>query len=79
MLDMGFIGEVDRIAGEARWRKQTMLFSATLEGAGLVKFANELLKNPAELHAEPPRSERRKIHQYLYQADSLEHKRNNFV
>ncbi|GAA4498589.1 ATP-dependent RNA helicase SrmB [Pseudaeromonas paramecii] len=74
MLDMGFIGEVDRIAGEARWRKQTMLFSATLEGAGLVKFANELLKNPAELHAEPPRSERRKIHQYLYQADSLEHK-----
>ena len=35
MLDMGFIGEVDRIAGEARWRKQTMLFSATLEGTGL--------------------------------------------
>ncbi len=36
MLDMGFIGEVDRIVGEARWRKQTMLFSATLEGTGLV-------------------------------------------
>lgn len=48
MLDMGFIGEVDRIVGEARWRKQTMLFSATLEGAGLKSFSEDLLKDPAE-------------------------------
>ena len=44
---------------EARWRKQTMLFSATLEGAGPEKFAEDLLKDPAELFAEPPRSERK--------------------
>lgn len=74
MLDMGFIGEVDRIAAEARWRKQTMLFSATLEGAGLSKFANEVLKEPVELNAESPRSERRKIQQLMYLADSQEHK-----
>ncbi len=74
MLDMGFIGEVDRIVGEARWRKQTMLFSATLEGTGLVKFANEVLTEPAELNAESPRSERRKIQQLMYLADSPEHK-----
>ncbi|MBP8126712.1 MAG: ATP-dependent RNA helicase SrmB [Aeromonadaceae bacterium] len=74
MLDMGFIGEVDRIVGEARWRKQTMLFSATLEGTGLVKFANEVLTEPAELTAESPRSERRKIQQLMYLADSPEHK-----
>ena len=74
MLDMGFIGDVDRIAAEARWRKQTMLFSATLEGAGLRKFAEDLLKDPAELFAEPPRSERKKIQQLVYFADTAEHK-----
>ncbi len=74
MLDMGFIGEVDRIVAEARWRRQTMLFSATLEGTGLVKFANEVLKDPVELNAESPRSERRKIQQLMYLADSPEHK-----
>ena len=74
MLDMGFIGEVDRIVAEARWRKQTMLFSATLEGTGLVKFANEVLKDPEELNADSPRSERRKIQQLMYLADTPEHK-----
>jgi Superfamily II DNA and RNA helicases len=74
MLDMGFIGDVDRIAAEARWRKQTMLFSATLEGAGLKSFSEELLKDPAEFFAEPPRSERKKIQQLVYFADTAEHK-----
>ncbi len=76
MLDMGFIGDVDRIAAEARWRKQTMLFSATLEGNGLEKFAAELLSDPAQLTAEPPRSERKKIQQLVYFADTVEHKFN---
>lgn len=74
MLDMGFIGEVDRIAAEARWRKQTMLFSATLEGNGLDGFVNDLLKDPAHFTAEPPRSERKKIVQQVYFADHQEHK-----
>ncbi len=74
MLDMGFIGDVDRIAAEARWRKQTMLFSATLEGNGLEGFVKDLLNDPAELTAEPPRSERKKIQQFVYFADTLEHK-----
>ncbi len=74
MLDMGFIGDVDRIAAEARWRKQTMLFSATLEGAGLKSFSEDLLKDPAEFYAEQPRSERKKIQQLVYFADTSEHK-----
>ena len=74
MLDMGFIGDVDRIAAEARWRKQTMLFSATLEGSGLKSFAEDLLEDPAEFYAEPPRSERKKIQQLVYFADTAEHK-----
>lgn len=74
MLDMGFIKDVERIAAEARWRKQTLLFSATLEGNGLSRFANEVLKDAVELHADSPRSERRKIQQLMYLADSPKHK-----
>ncbi|GAA3546328.1 ATP-dependent RNA helicase SrmB [Zobellella aerophila] len=74
MLDMGFINDVDRIAAEARWRRQTMLFSATLEGKGLMSFANELLKEAVKITAEPPRSERKKITQWLHLADNPEHK-----
>lgn len=33
MLDMGFGPTVDRLSTECRWRKQTLLFSATLEAA----------------------------------------------
>ncbi|MBO1518188.1 ATP-dependent RNA helicase SrmB [Oceanisphaera pacifica] len=74
MLDMGFIQDVDRIAAEARWRRQTLLFSATLEGKGLTSFAADLLKAPVELSAEPPRSERKKINQWVHMADDPEHK-----
>ncbi|MGC9460748.1 DEAD/DEAH box helicase, partial [Vibrio genomosp. F10] len=49
MLDMGFAPVVDRLAAECRWRKQTLLFSATLEGRGVEGFTADLLKNPAEI------------------------------
>jgi len=74
MLDMGFIAEMDRIAGEARWRKMTALFSATLEGRGLREFAREVLKNPVQLNAEVTRRESGKILQYVHLADNPEHK-----
>ncbi|MBY6107161.1 ATP-dependent RNA helicase SrmB [Ferrimonas balearica] len=74
MLDMGFMPVVDRIAAETRWRKQTMLFSATLEGAGLDNFVRELLNDPVHCDAKPPRSERKKITQYYYRADDMDHK-----
>ncbi len=34
MLDMGFTKIVERINKECRWRRQSLLFSATLEGKG---------------------------------------------
>jgi len=74
MLDMGFIAEMDRIAGEARWRKMTALFSATLEGKGLREFARDVLKNPVKLDAEVTRRESGKILQYIHLADTPEHK-----
>ena len=61
MLDMGFANIVNQIAAEARWRKQNMLFSATLEGKGVKTFATEILNDPAVFEASPSRKEKAKI------------------
>ncbi|NDL13716.1 ATP-dependent RNA helicase SrmB, partial [Photorhabdus kayaii] len=74
MLDMGFANDIETIAGETRWRKQTMLFSATLEGEAIRDFAERLLEDPVEIDAEPSRRERKKIQQFYYRADNLAHK-----
>ncbi|MGF1751305.1 ATP-dependent RNA helicase SrmB [Vibrio cionasavignyae] len=74
MLDMGFGPTVDRLSAECRWRKQTLLFSATLEGRGVEGFTTDLLKNPAEIKAEPSLRERKKITQWYHRADTAEHK-----
>lgn len=76
MLDMGFGPVVDRLSGECRWRKQTLLFSATLEGRGVEGFTADLLNEPAEVDAQPSRRERKKIAQWYYRADTLDHKDN---
>lgn len=76
MLDMGFRETINRIVGEARWRKQTMLFSATLEGAGVIRFAKEVLTEPEFLTSNPSRKEKAKIHQWLHIADDSQHKVN---
>ncbi|MFA0440205.1 ATP-dependent RNA helicase SrmB [Vibrio sp. 10N.286.49.C2] len=74
MLDMGFAPTVDRLSSECRWRKQTLLFSATLEGQGVEGYTADLLKNPAEIKAEPSLRERKKITQWYHRADTAEHK-----
>ena len=74
MLDMGFADTINRIIAEARWRKQTMLFSATLEGAGVIRFAKEVLENPIYLESHPSRKEKAKIHQWIHLADDKNHK-----
>ena len=74
MLDMGFISTMERIAEEARWRKQTFLFSATLEGKGLRQFAEKILKEPVSIESVAPRSERAKIIQWVHLADTIDHK-----
>jgi ATP-dependent RNA helicase SrmB len=74
MLDMGFIGEMNRIVLEARRRRQTFLFSATLEGLSLERFAERTLKEPSLIEAVPSRKEKAKILQWLHLADDNEHK-----
>lgn len=74
MLDLGFSETINRIVAEARWRKQTMLFSATLEGAGVVRFSKEVLTEPVFLESNPSRKEKAVIHQWLHLADNMQHK-----
>ena len=74
MLDMGFGPVVERLSAECRWRKQSMLFSATLEGRGIASFKAALLTDPAEVTVEPPRRERKKITQWYYRCDDMKHK-----
>ncbi|QYJ78221.1 ATP-dependent RNA helicase SrmB [Shewanella acanthi] len=74
MLDMGFSAVVKSIAIEAQGRKQNMLFSATLEGGGVIRFARELLNNPIEIDVDAPRKEKAKIHQWIHLADDKTHK-----
>lgn len=74
MLDMGFAQDIETIAAETRWRKQTMLFSATLEGDAINDFAERLLEDPVEVSASPSTRERKKIHQWYYRADDVKHK-----
>ena len=74
MLDMGFGPTMMRVSGEARWRKQSLLFSATLEGEGVERFAKQVLKDPVLVEAESPRREKAKIHQWIHMADSRPHK-----
>ncbi|MBT1062634.1 ATP-dependent RNA helicase SrmB [Bowmanella sp. Y26] len=74
MLDMGFGGIVNQIAAEARWRKQTYLFSATLEGGGVARFARDILNDPIEVQASATRSEQGKILQWIHLCDDATHK-----
>lgn len=74
LLQMGFGQDAETIAAETRWRRQTLLFSATLEGELLVDFANRILNDPIKIHADPSRRERKKIQQWMYHADNKEHK-----
>ncbi|GAB6261486.1 ATP-dependent RNA helicase SrmB [Photobacterium sp. 53610] len=74
MLDMGFGSVVKRVHDECRWRRQSLLFSATLEGKGVREFSHTILNEPVEVNAEPPRRERKKIQQVYHRCDDMTHK-----
>src|SRR4029453_1006736 len=53
MLDMGFQPQVDRIVRRLPARRQTMLFSATLDGP-VGELAHAYTSNPSRFEAELP-------------------------
>lgn len=75
MLDMGFVDAVTEIAAATPADRQTLLFSATLEGKVQV-IARKLLKNPARIQLAAMHDQHAAIHQQAHRADDIKHKRN---
>jgi len=73
MLDMGFIDDVKKIVAEMPKDRQTLLFSATLEGKVLT-IAKQLLKNPERIQLANNQERHASIMQRLHQADNFSHK-----
>jgi len=73
MLDMGFVEPVEEIAAKTPDTRQTLLFSATLEGS-VRKLSERLLKNPQEIIVHSKKEKHENIEQVLHYTDNLTHK-----
>ena len=74
MLDMGFVDDVKQIAAQTPETRQTLLFSATLEGE-IDKIARQLLKKPVRIQIAGVKFKHESIAQHAHQADDYRHKR----
>jgi superfamily II DNA/RNA helicase len=75
MLDLGFSEQLKAINKSADHRKrQTLMFSATLEHAQLYSMTDELLKKPKQINIDSSRVQHQDIDQSFYLADHIEHK-----
>jgi superfamily II DNA/RNA helicase len=73
MLDMGFIDDVETIASATPETRQTLLFSATLDGA-IDKVAARLLKAPKRIQVATQQAKLDNIEQRLHYVDDMSHK-----
>ena len=73
MLDMGFIPAVRKIAAKMPKNRQTLLFSATLEGQ-VLSMAKELLHEPMRVQLAANSRRHDAIEQHVYLADDAGHK-----
>ncbi|WNC67297.1 DEAD/DEAH box helicase [Thalassotalea nanhaiensis] len=75
MLDLGFAKQLKQINEAADHRKrQTLMFSATLEHGQVEEFAKDLLKKPKRIAIGAISSEHKDITQRFYLSDHLDHK-----
>ena len=75
MLDLGFETQLKAInqAADHR-RRQTLMFSATLDHKNINHIAAELLKQPEHIAIGTSHEEHKDIHQRIYLCDHLDHK-----
>jgi len=73
MLDMGFLPDVERIAAATPATRQTLLFSATLEGT-IGKLAQKLLRDPLTIQISAKGTSQANIEQRVHYVDDLSHK-----
>jgi superfamily II DNA/RNA helicase len=73
MLDMGFLPDVERICSQLSAERQTLLFSATLDG-DIARIAKQILKNPKTIQVATQKEKHANIEQRLHYVDDMTHK-----
>jgi len=73
MLDMGFLQPVKQIVSKTPSSRQTLLFSATLQGP-VLELSEQLLQKPMDIVVHSEQVKHDHIEQKLYFADNLSHK-----
>ena len=80
MLDMGFRDDVSDISNRApHVKRQTLLFSATLEHVDVANICNQVLRAPERIEINRSNDQHEKIEQRLYFSDNLTHKEEQLV
>ncbi|USD68268.1 DEAD/DEAH box helicase [Vibrio sp. SCSIO 43136] len=75
MLDLGFAPELKRIHKAAKHRRrQTLMFSATLDHAEVSDMASEMLSDPKRISVGSSNEQHSDITQKFYLCDHLDHK-----
>ncbi|MEA5098751.1 MAG: DEAD/DEAH box helicase [Burkholderiaceae bacterium] len=73
MLDMGFIDDIEKIVDATPESRQTMLFSATLDGV-VGSMARRITRNPLEIRIANASTKQANIVQCVHFVDDLAHK-----
>ena len=73
MLDMGFMPDVERICNALPKERQTLLFSATLDG-NIGRIAHQILRNPKTIQITTQKERHANIEQRLHYVDDMSHK-----
>jgi superfamily II DNA/RNA helicase len=73
MLDMGFIEDIETIVGRLPQDRQTLLFSATLDGT-IAKLAARMMRDPQRIEMAGAKEKHTNITQSLLYADDASHK-----
>ena len=73
MLDMGFTDAVDQITAATPKKRQTLLFTATMDDP-MARLAGRLLKDPSRIAISSPQANHDSIEQRMHLTDNLGHK-----
>ncbi|WP_420997008.1 DEAD/DEAH box helicase [Cupriavidus sp. 30B13] len=73
MLDMGFADDIDAIVAATPASRQTLMFSATLDGR-IAQLASRQLRDPQRIEIAATRADQSNIEQRLHFTDDMSHK-----
>ncbi|OVZ58765.1 RNA helicase [Pigmentiphaga sp. NML080357] len=73
MLDMGFIDDIEAIVARTPQSRQTLLFSATLDGS-VARMAAKMMRDPQRIEIASQKEKHVNITQSLLYADDMGHK-----